>query len=587
MKSRFFKNIEKRIRTSATKSIIGILFGIIIGILLTPAISPILALIYHPVDNEPPQISNIYPYDNSYAYGLESISANVIDHGGSGIDFENSCVNLTSSLNSNIKGNYSHNGSKILFTPSNKLPPDVYTTTFVVYDKAKRVQEKSTRFVILEDTKFNIDISEYHQMFIDGDDIYGLIWEDGYLQFKFIIENTCSNTAYENVELMLNFPGTVLNYVIDYDKGCQNPELRNSYSQIMYLENGKTNTNISMDSIAIEIDKIYPQGILGGTVFVDPYYETNGNGLVVFSDNTGEYYGKYTHTQFGRIFTEDIYGLINASPTFYLEKGIFIKNQAINTSFYDRLIPSINHFDKAINLGLNDSEVWIEKGECNLYLGNFSEAFLCFNEAIEIKNDSRAYYDLGILFFKLGNFEKSSYYCKKALSIDNDDQLAKSLLEKSTNASLFGFPENVPISGLESMNDREGTIYFTTDTQQLFSNPHDQILFCDFNINNTRFICSRGPNYQLLFMVLDLESGIHLARMDLTNISFTDEKTGVFLLYSEENLPQLVMYNGIEETLEQASLNRCVLTNPLEQDTGLEISFEPAVGYPMTYYQIG
>ena len=582
------KYIDKLKKSDFGKNFGFAFLGILLGILITPAFSPLIASIYYPVDTEPPQISNLNPVDNVYTYNITNISATVIDHGGSGIDFKKSNIILSSSKVSSFEGNYSFSSDTIFFTPAYSLPPDEYTATFIVYDKAKRVQEKSTRFIVLEEPKSNIKIYESPKIYSSGDEIYNLIWDDNYTQFNFIIENKCSNTVYENLELTFDFPGTVLQNVITLEKGCQTPDIKDSFSKVILVENGKTNSNVSTSTLVIETDRMYPGGVIGGTVFIDPYYEIKeGNDLVIFSDSTGMYYGKYSHSQFGRIYTESINSLINATPEFYLEKGKFIKEQATETHSYERILTSLNHFNKALELGLNNSEIWTEKGECYLYLGNFSEAIKCFNNGIKFNDNARAYYDLGILYYKLGNFEKSTYYSEKALDINSGYHLAETLLEKSRNDTLTVFPENVPTSSLESMNDREGTIYFTTRATHLLSHPQEQILFFDFNINNTRFICSRAPNNQLVYMVLDLESGIHLAQIDLRTVPFTVEKTGICLIYSEEKAPELILYNGAEMLSEKAMLNKCILTNPFEQDTGLGITFTSPEGYPITYFLFG
>ena len=326
-------NSKKRIPKEFEWIILGIFFGIV----LTPFLSPIIAHVYYPADSNPPKLNNITPVDNSYLFETPSISAEAIDVGGSGLNTKKFFVTLTSSTESEITGNFSIEKNKLTFIPNVNLSPDIYTATFIVVDKANNIEEKSTRFVILEEPKLRFDLFEQPNAYFEGNEVHNLIWKERYIPYSFSIRNEGSSLSLENIEVTYNFPGVILGSYIMADIGCTNCEINEGQSKPSLVYGGKTKTNISTCQLFIEIDKLSPGGIYAGTLFIDPLYEPINDEVITFCEWESKYYGSYIYSQLGKTYKEQINGEIEVEPEVYFNKGINYRKNGLDEIFTPEL----------------------------------------------------------------------------------------------------------------------------------------------------------------------------------------------------------------------------------------------------------
>jgi tetratricopeptide (TPR) repeat protein len=87
----------------------------------------------------------------------------------------------------------------------------------------------------------------------------------------------------------------------------------------------------------------------------------------------------------------------------------------------ERYEEALRVFDEVL-----ESKLWerplFNKGRVYLKLGNYSEAFACFNRALMVNPDeSDVYYYLGVYYDKIGDYETSKYYYEEAIKIEYND----------------------------------------------------------------------------------------------------------------------------------------------------------------------
>lgn len=84
-----------------------------------------------------------------------------------------------------------------------------------------------------------------------------------------------------------------------------------------------------------------------------------------------------------------------------------------------RYLEAIQHYDRAIKLGVNLTVAWTNKGVAYKKLGKYSEALTCFNRAIQIDSKNEvAWTNKGDIYFKTGNFSEAIKCYHEAVSIN-------------------------------------------------------------------------------------------------------------------------------------------------------------------------
>ena len=569
-------NTEKEAKVNLTEGAphkIGwIILGIILGIISTPFFSPIIAHVYYPVDSDNPKIFKITPVDNSYLFETPLIASEVIDVGGSGLNIEKSYICLTSSTQSEITGNFSIEKNKLTFIPNVNLSPDIYTATFTVVDKANNIEEKSTRFVILEKPKFRFDLYEQPNAYFEGDEVHNLIWKERYIPYYFSIINEGSSLSLENIEISYNFPGVILGSYIMADIGCINCEINEGLSKPSIVYDGETKTKISTCQLFLEIDKLSPDGIYAGTLFIDPLYEPTNDEIITFCEWESNYIGSYIHSQFGKTYREQINGEIEVKPEVYFNKGINYRKNGLDEKFTPDLELSILCFDKAIKLGKNDSETWNEMGISFYYLGKLSEAIFCFNEALNLDSQFKtSHYNIGIIFMKLGNFEAATGYAKKALLIDENFEDAKSLIEICESINTAYLPEGFPRDSLANLNEEEGTLFFTMSHGNLQDYSLEEVIIFDFNKGGSRYILVRDADFNLVYSHSSIQTGFRVAKIYLKNVTLNPEEITISITWSEDE-DNLYIFDVNSDLISERAmqLDDMILINALEQQPFFE-----------------
>ncbi|MEM4160544.1 MAG: tetratricopeptide repeat protein [Thermoplasmata archaeon] len=90
-----------------------------------------------------------------------------------------------------------------------------------------------------------------------------------------------------------------------------------------------------------------------------------------------------------------------------------------------RYLEAIQHYDRAIKLGINLTVAWTNKGVALKKLGKYSEALACFNRAIQIdpKNEV-AWTNKGDIYFKTGNYTEAIKCYQEAININPAYEIA-------------------------------------------------------------------------------------------------------------------------------------------------------------------
>lgn len=573
MKGNSKKEAKEKTSKRIYKEMGWIIIGIVLGIVLTPFFSPIIAHIYHSVDTEPPLIYNLTPVDNSYLFEVPIISAETVDIGGSGLNKEKSFITLTSSSQDKIKGNFSYDKNRLCFVPIVNLSPDIYTATFTVFDKANRIEEKSTRFIVLEKPKFRFDLYEQPHAYSKGDEVHNLIWKDRYIPFTFSVMNEGSNLVLENIEITYNFPGVILDNYIMADTGCINCEFKEGQSKPSIVYGGKTEINFSTCQLVLEIEKISPGGIYAGTLFIDPLYEPVDSEVMTFCEWGSNYYGSYSYSEFGKNYKEQIRGEIEVKPEVYFKKGLYFRKHGIEGKFLPDLELSAINFDKAIELGKNDSETWNERGISYFYLGNLSEAIFSFNKSIVLNPKYKeSYYHIGLIYLKLGNCDKATKYAQKALSVDEDYAQAKSLINVCENQNISFIPTGFSKESLKDLNEKEGTIMFSIKESNLLNSSLKEVTVLDFTKGGSRFILLRDSDFNLIYSHISIRTGLRIAKIDLKNLLLDPEKITVALTWSPNESRLDLFDRDSKLTLSKAvQVDDKILVNALEQQAFLKL----------------
>jgi hypothetical protein len=100
-------------------------------------------------DMEAPYIIDINPSPNTYLNELpEAIIVTFVKKGGSGIDEDNSKINLTGAKSGFINGTIIFTKDTISFKPETELKPDEYSVKIQIADRTNPPQEKTSKFYI-------------------------------------------------------------------------------------------------------------------------------------------------------------------------------------------------------------------------------------------------------------------------------------------------------------------------------------------------------------------------------------------------------------------------------------------------------
>jgi tetratricopeptide (TPR) repeat protein len=495
--------------------------GFVLGIVLTSYLSPILAHIFPSIDKEPPTIIEVTPLPNSNLFNLSDIRVKIEDSGGSGLDLESSFIKLTGAYSGEINGTKISKDKVLIFIPSEKLKPDMYTAEFFIRDRAGNLKKDFSRFTLFEKPKLRFDFYEMPHLYSENDDVHGIKWKDRYIAYSFAIINEGDTVSLEDIEVTFDFPGVILNYIVMAKTSCVNCNIIEAQSTPSIVYGGKTETNFSTCQLIIDIEKLPPGGIFAGMIFIDPQYTPKSNEVITFCEFGSRYYGHYFYKQLGWTHQGSIEGEIKMSRDAWINKGIFLRNMGIKYNFPEYVKNSLNAFDNAIKIDKNSSVAWNEKGISLAYLGNFSGAIQAFNKSINISpNFEKPYYNIGLIYFKLKNCDIATNYANKALEINPNYEKANEIIKNCEKENIIA-PRDIK-NKIKDINENEGTIIFTTSDSNLFESVGDIIIF-DFPVGSSRFILRRDANFNLFFEHISIQTGIRVAKINLSEFKKCDK----------------------------------------------------------------
>ncbi len=80
---------------------------------------------------------------------------------------------------------------------------------------------------------------------------------------------------------------------------------------------------------------------------------------------------------------------------------------------------AIDTFDRAIKIGSDGTEAWLQKGYCYWQLDLFGRAISCYQKVIEIDDSNEfAYLGIGLNFYSLKKYPEAIFYLEKLIKLD-------------------------------------------------------------------------------------------------------------------------------------------------------------------------
>lgn len=269
-------------------------------------------IITHYVENtfwntEPPYITNINPSPNSYINEIpEAIIVNFVAK--TGIDEDNSKINLTGSKSGFINGTIIFTKDTMSFRPETELKPDEYLVRIQIADGTNPPQEKNYNFYIYKKPTLTITgtklLEEFEKYWLNKK-MYDLelVWNESYDYYDFNIVND-NDIAIQNLYLTISLSGVVIKEVPYYEKFAKGYKFK--LGATSYSSPGR---KIDSCTLRIEIDNIAPGGVFDAAIVTDSnmsnytYVEwcfpkndieyANENGIY------GGYQGSYDYIEYG------------------------------------------------------------------------------------------------------------------------------------------------------------------------------------------------------------------------------------------------------------------------------------------------
>jgi len=258
-------------------------------------------------DTEPPYIINMDPSTNTYLNEIpEAIIVNFVENGGSGIDEDNSKINLTGAKSGLINGKIIFTKDTMSFKPETELRPDEYTVKIQIADRANPPQERTSKFYIYSKPTLTIQgaklFEEIEKAYLNTT-IHDIEWKESYDLYNFNIVNN-NEIAIKNVNFELTLTGVVIKSVPFYKKFTQNYKFK--LGKTSYYSPGR---KIDSCSLRIEIDYIAPGGVFNANIITDSnisnytYVEwcipENDTKYAIKNGIYGGYQGSYDYIEYG------------------------------------------------------------------------------------------------------------------------------------------------------------------------------------------------------------------------------------------------------------------------------------------------
>ncbi len=248
------------------------------------------AIITHFVENtlwntEPPYITNIYPSSNTFLNETpDAIIVNFLKKSSSGIDVDNSRINLVGSKYGLINGTINFTKNIMSFKPAAELKPDEYTVAIQVADRENPPQKDTSKFYIYGKPILGIGesskIIEYFEKFYVNTTIQDTLFTESDDMYSFTIHNN-NDESIININFGILLSGTIKKPIKFYEQGITGWEFIPGQTAIMI----PWMKELYSCQLRMEIREMAPGGKISALIISDSNISNYTNPLGCYSEN--------------------------------------------------------------------------------------------------------------------------------------------------------------------------------------------------------------------------------------------------------------------------------------------------------------
>lgn len=196
-----------------------IVWGTIIPHILAPMVLTPIGYLLPSTDEIKPEIEGVSPNINErLSEPPKEIKISFHEEGGSGIDRKKSNILLKGARTGYIKEkSIEYKEGIITFIPNQSLEPDAYTINVEIRDRGGNIAFNSYSFYVLENPKINITVFQipFFQELLSNTSNDSDVTNKNYV----LTVSNQNNVFFENIELNIQFPGIITDYIVHYDNG--------------------------------------------------------------------------------------------------------------------------------------------------------------------------------------------------------------------------------------------------------------------------------------------------------------------------------------------------------------------------------